>query len=206
MMSIIIGSRRCQEVEAMRIGREKVRENRERVVTAASELFRTHGFEGVAVPELMKAAGLTHGGFYNHFASKEALAREALESAWAAMAQERGRARDLPQLLRGYLSEAARNAPGKACPAAALAGDVRRQSPSVRATFAEGLDSMIDSIEAALGDDGRRAQAVGLVARMVGAVMLSRAVPDDHPLATELLEANLKAALEELPDGPVGRN
>ena len=186
----------------MRISREKVRENRERVVTAASGLFRTHGFEGVAVPELMKAAGLTHGGFYNHFASKEALAREALESAWAAMAEERGRARDLPQLLRAYLSKSARDAPGKACPAAALAGDVRRQPPSVRAAFADGLDGMIESVEAGLGGDDRRAQAVGLVARMVGAVMLSRAVPDDHPLASELLEVSLRTALEELPGGP----
>ncbi|WP_332768731.1 TetR/AcrR family transcriptional regulator [Phenylobacterium sp.] len=187
----------------MRISREKVRENRERVVTAAAELFRAQGFEGVAVPELMKAAGLTHGGFYNHFESKEALAREALESAWAAMAEERGRARDLPQLLRGYLSKAARNAPGKACPAAALAGDVRRQPASVRATFADGLDGMVESIETALGGVGHRTQAVGLVARMVGAIMLSRAVPDDHPLATELLEMTLKAALDELANEPV---
>lgn len=186
----------------MRISRDKVRENRERVVTAASEMFRAHGFEGVAVPELMKAAGLTHGGFYNHFASKEALAREALEGAWAAMAQERGRARDLPQLLRGYLSEAARNAPGQTCPAAALAGDVRRQPAPVRAAFAEGLDGMIDTIAAALGGERPREQAAALVARMVGAVMLSRAVPDDHPLAKTLLEASLKAALEEVKQAP----
>ncbi len=181
----------------MRISREKVRENRQSVVTAASEMFRAHGFDGVAVPELMKAAGLTHGGFYNHFPSKEALAREALEGAWATMAQQRGRTRDLTQLLRGYLSEAARNAPGQTCPAAALAGDVRRQPAAVRATFAEGLEDMVESI-AALGGRSRE-QAIALVAQMVGAVMLSRAVPDDHPLAKDLLEASLKAALDESP-------
>ncbi|MDQ8729265.1 TetR/AcrR family transcriptional regulator [Bradyrhizobium sp. LHD-71] len=184
----------------MRISREEALQNRERVLTAASELFRSRGFDGVAVGEVMEAAGLTHGGFYNHFSSKEDLVRRALDSAWADMARERSRARDLPQLLRAYLSEAARNAPGKACPAAALAGDVARQPPQVKEAFSAGLDGMIDAIAAGLDGDRKtaRAKAVGLVARMVGALMLSRAVPNDDPLASELLRTNLKACLSDV--------
>jgi TetR/AcrR family transcriptional repressor of nem operon len=182
----------------MRISKAQAKENRDRVVGAASELFRARGFDGVAVGDLMKAAGFTHGGFYNHFSSKEALAAEALQSAWDEMAAERERAGDLPNLLKRYLSRAARRAPGKSCPAAALAGDIGRQPAAVREVFAEGLDGMIASIEAALppGEDARD-RAVQLVTRMVGALMLSRAVPDDSPLADEILAAGLRGALRE---------
>ena len=72
----------------MRISKEQARENREKVVETASRLFRERGFEGVGVSDLMKTAGFTHGGFYNHFSTKDALATEALESAWSEMATE----------------------------------------------------------------------------------------------------------------------
>jgi TetR/AcrR family transcriptional repressor of nem operon len=185
----------------MRISKAQAEENRGKVVAAASELFRARGFDGVAVGDLMRAAGFTHGGFYNHFDSKEALAAEALAAAWGEMAKERERAGDLASLLPRYLSDAARKAPGRSCPAAALAGDVGRGPDTVKAAFAEGLEGMVASIEAGLTDADpvtRRARAVGLVARMVGALMLSRAVPDDSPLAAELLEANLAAARQEI--------
>ena len=187
----------------MRISRAQAEENRERVLAAASELFRARGFDGVSVADIMQAAGLTHGGFYNHFPSKEALAAEALGSAWASMSAQRARAADLRRLLAAYISEPARDAPGRSCPAAALAGDVRRQAEPVRAAFADGLEEMIGSVAAALPEQSNTARhrAVALVTRMVGAVMLSRAVPDDHPLADELLAANLKAALADLDRG-----
>lgn len=187
----------------MKISKAQAQENRERVVAAASELFRKRGFDDVPVGDLMKAAGFTHGGFYNHFASKQALAAEALESAWTQMAAERARADGVAGLLPRYLSRAARKAPGKSCPAAALAGDIGRQPAALKAVFAGGLEDMIASIEAGLGGEGpaRRARAVALVARMVGALMLSRAVPDDHPLADELLDANLRAAQADAADG-----
>jgi TetR/AcrR family transcriptional repressor of nem operon len=178
----------------MRISKAQAQANRERVVDTASALFRTKGFDGVAVSDLMRAAGFTHGGFYNHFASKEALAAEALAAAWDEMARERDRAADLSEMLSRYLSKAARRAPGKSCPAAALAGDVGRAAPPVKAAFADGLEGMIASIAAQLPGDDRRPRAVNLVARMVGALMLSRAVPDDSPLADELLQATLSGA------------
>jgi TetR/AcrR family transcriptional repressor of nem operon len=184
----------------MRISKAQAEENRSRVLAAASELFRARGFESVSVADVMGAAGLTHGGFYNHFDSKEALAAEAVAHAWAAMAVHRARSAHLSELLTSYLSPAARAAPGKACPAAALAGDIRRQPEGVRRAFIEGLEDMIAAFEAQLaGDpDTRRSRAVVLATRMIGALILSRAAPDGTVLAGELLSSNLAAALEEL--------
>lgn len=202
MLIIIIGQTRFVKSEIeMRISKAQALANRDKVVGAASALFRAQGFETVTVSEVMAAAGFTHGGFYNHFASKEALAAEALSSAWDDMAAERERAGALKTLLPLYLSRAARRAPGRGCPAAALGGDVGRAPGAVKAVFAEGLEGMIASIEAGLppADDGsNRGRAVNLVARMVGALMLSRAVPDDSPLAGELLESVLREALAEV--------
>lgn len=187
----------------MRISREQARENRERVVEAASELFRERGFDGVAVADLMRAAGFTHGGFYNHFPTKEALAAEALDRAFHDMAATRAKSADLPEMLSGYLSRAARRAPGKTCPAAALAGDVARQPAPVRAAFADGVEGMVESFAAQLGGADARPRAVALLATMVGGLMLARGVPDDHPLADELLQAALANCLDQVsPEGP----
>ena len=185
----------------MRISNAQVKRNRERVIGAASELFRAKGFDAVAVGDLMNTAGFTHGGFYNHFDSKEALAGAALQSAWSEMAKERTRAPDLPRLLTSYLSRAARKAPGKTCPAAALAGDVGRLPKAVKTVFAQGLEDMIRSIEERLPantDVPGRERAVNAVTRMVGALMLSRAVPDDAPLGDELLDSTLRGLLRDL--------
>ena len=182
----------------MKISKAQAEENRERILGAAGKLFRERGFEGVSVGDLTKAAGFTHGGFYNHFRSKDALAAEALGDAFRTMADHRERARDLPEMLTHYLSPAARGAPGKSCPAAALGGDVGRQSGEVKAVFADGLEQMIASVEARLpaGSD-RRTRALGIVTRMVGALMLARAVPDGG-LADELLQTNLGLAISEM--------
>ena len=182
----------------MRISREQARENRERVVETASALFRERGFDGVAVVDLMRAAGFTHGGFYNHFATKEALAAEALTRAFDDMAAVRSQAAGLPEMLTGYLSEAARRAPGTTCPAAALAGDAARQPAPVRAAFADGVEGMIDSFAAQIGGPDAREHAVVLLAKMVGGLMLARSVPDDHPLADELLRATLESCLADV--------
>lgn len=182
----------------MRISAAQAGRNRQKVLDTASEMFRQRGFDGVGVSDLMKAAGFTHGGFYNHFASKDALATEALAQAWAQMAAERARARDLKQLLSGYLSRAARDAPGSNCPAAALGCDVGRRSADTKAVFADGLEEMITSVEILLPAASvatSRTRALNVVNGMVGALMLSRAVPDDGPLADEILATALRAAL-----------
>lgn len=182
----------------MKISKAQAGENRERIVGAAATLFRERGFDGVSVGDLTKAAGFTHGGFYNHFKSKDALAAEAVDSAFKTMAGHRERARDLPEMLAHYLSPAARKAPGRSCPAAALGGDVGRQSDDLKTVFAAGVEQMIASVEERLPPDPRsRERAVDVVTRMVGALMLARAVPDGA-LADELLETNLRLAISDV--------
>ena len=112
----------------VRITEIQAQKNRQRVVAKASRLFREGGFDGISVNDLMKAAGFTHGGFYNHFESKDALAGEALDYAFRQMDGVRERIPTLDEFVTSYLSEEARNAPGSTCPAAALAGEVARQS------------------------------------------------------------------------------
>ena len=182
----------------MKISKAQAEENRERIVGAAATLFRERGFDGASVSDLTQAAGFTHGGFYNHFKSKDVLAAEAVDSAFKTMAERRERARDLPEMLSYYLSPAARIAPGKSCPAAALGGDVGRQSDDLKTVFASGVEQMIASVEERLPPGpGRRERALGVVTRMVGALMLARAVPDGA-LADELLNTNLSLAISDV--------
>jgi TetR/AcrR family transcriptional repressor of nem operon len=190
----------------MRISKEQAQHNHDRVVDAASVLFRERGLEGAGVAEVMKAAGLTHGGFYNHFESKEALTLEALDQAFRQMSEERARAPSLEMMLKGYLSEGARRNPGKACPAAGLAGDVSRQPEAVKARFAGGVEEILASLaqrltdEAGVADSAARTRAVDLLTQMVGAVVLARALPDSTPLGGEILQTTLAACLDEIGD------
>ena len=172
----------------MRISKAQAEANRAKVVDTAARLFRERGFDGVAVGELMNAAGFTHGGFYNHFPSKDALAAEALANAFVEMDAQREKVASLADLVEAYLSDAARDAPGRTCPAAALGGDTARQSDEVKAVFAAGLERIIASLSARLPDSPeRRAQAIGLFSRMAGAMILARALPGDSDLAQEIL-------------------
>ena len=188
----------------MRISKEQAQANHDRVVDAASVLIRERGIEGAGVAEVMKAAGLTHGGFYNHFSSKEALTVEALGQGFREMSVERGKAPSLAILLKGYLSEAARRNPGKACPAAGLAGDVARQPDAVKAEFADGLDEIVGSLALRLAEERgleaaeARSRAVALFTRMVGATVLARATPESDPRGSEILSLALRACLDEI--------
>ncbi len=181
----------------MKISKAQAEENRRRVLAEASRLFRERGFDGVAVGDLMKSAGFTHGGFYNHFTSKADVERAALRTALDEIAAVRARARDLEDLLTGYLSEAARNAPGKACPIAALAGDAARADEAVKVVFAKGLEEMITAVSDRLPENlSRRSDAIDLVTRMVGALILSRATPAKTSLSSEILATALRSGLE----------
>ena len=185
----------------MKISAEDAKANRDWIVAKASELFRARGFDGVAIGDVMKKAGFTHGGFYNHFSSKDDLAVAAVRHAFEQMAAVRAQTPDLEDLLALYLSEAARRAPTKSCPAAALLGDVARAPKKVKTEFGVGLEEMVTSISEGFADcrssASRRARAINLIAKMVGALALSRALPDSDPLAQEVLDATLSGALED---------
>jgi TetR/AcrR family transcriptional regulator, transcriptional repressor for nem operon len=181
----------------MKVSRGKAAENRERILDAASGLFRAKGFGGIGVAEIMKAAELTHGGFYGHFASKEALVAEASQRSMARAAENWQRivtaVPDKPYaaLLDHYLAPSHRDEPGKGCAFAALGTDTARAGGEVRKTYAEGLQSLLDILTNALpgfSKPARRRKAVAAMATLVGAITLARAV-DDPGLSDEILEA-----------------
>lgn len=176
----------------MKITKAQSQENRARVVETASALFRERGFDGVSVADLMDAAGLTHGGFYKHFGSKADLMAEAAAHGLAAKMREYA-GEDMAGFVSRYVSREHRDGRGDGCTMAALCGDAARQSPEVQAAFEAGIAGMLAAVERgamAAGADQRaaRAQAISLFAQMLGALVLSRACPDDSPLADEILD------------------
>ena len=172
----------------MRITKEKRQENHDRIVAIASEMFRERGFDGVGVADLMEKAGMTHGGFYNHFASKEALIAEATKSGFA-QTSDRYAGAGVGAVIDAYISRKHRDARGQGCPAAALSGEAARLPQDTRAVFGDGIAGLFAALEAGLaGQPDARAQAIGLLAQAVGAVVLSRACPDGSALADEILD------------------
>ena len=178
----------------MRVTKQRVAENRERVVTEAARLFREKGFDGVAVAELMAAAGLTHGGFYNHFGSKEDVEAAALGHVFAraigrvADIAERGDAAAFAAYCERYVSAEARDAMAATCPMVAFASDVSRQGEGVRSAYAEGLAVYLEAFTKASGAD--RAEALRKFSMLVGALTLARSVAGtDAKLSEEILAA-----------------
>lgn len=187
-----------------RVSQEQAKLNRQRVVEVAAALFRERGLHGVGVADIMASAGLTHGGFYGQFASKDALAVEAFDSA---LGEDRRGALDM--LIANYLSVGHVQSPGLGCPLAALANDVAREptgSP-LRARFTHGVRHLVGLLSE-LSPQGvkerRRQRALAKLSTLVGAVVLARAV-DDPSLADELLQA-ARIAAGERGDAPATDN
>jgi TetR/AcrR family transcriptional repressor of nem operon len=179
-------------VEEMKVTKAQAQANRARVVETASTLFRERGYDGVGVADLMAAAGFTHGGFYKHFRSKADLMAESAACGMAQAAALSAGA-DMSHFVRLYVSRKHRDSRATGCTMAALGADAARQPEEVRATFAAGIESML----AALSNEGTpldsadaglaRAKSLDILAHAVGAIVLSRACPDDSPLADEIL-------------------
>ena len=181
----------------MRVSREKAAEHRERIIDAAGALFRAKGFGGIGVADIMKAADLTHGGFYGHFASKDDLVAQASQRTMARAAANWTRlveaAPDDPYaaLLEHYLSPKHRDDPGKGCAFAALGNDAARSGKTVRKAFAEGLAPLIDILAQSIpgkSNTARRRKAIAAMATLVGALTLARAV-EGTALSDEMLQA-----------------
>jgi TetR/AcrR family transcriptional repressor of nem operon len=181
----------------MRITKQRAAENRARVVDEAARLFREKGFDGVGVAELMAAAGMTHGGFYNHFGSKDDVEAAACAAVFetslarlgaVALAEPAARAEDFAAYCARYVSAKSRDASAAGCPMVAFAGDVSRQSEPVRAAYAEGLAAYLDAFVKA--SDLPRPEAIQAFASLVGALTLARSVAASNPaLSDEILAA-----------------
>jgi TetR/AcrR family transcriptional repressor of nem operon len=181
----------------VKVSREQAVENRKKVVDTASRLFREKGFDGIGVADLMKAAGLTHGGFYGQFSSKEDLAAQASARAlaeagetWERWSAESGRD-PLGALADAYLSPRHRENRGGGCAFAALGGEAPRWGRAVQRPFTEGLQACIARLERfrpGRSGKARRHEAIATMASLVGGLVLARAV-DDPKLSAEILQA-----------------
>ena len=175
----------------------------ERIVVAAARAIRRSGDDGASVAEIMKDAGLTHGGFYAHFPSREAMLAEAADRAGAEAIAASARiavsappSQALPCLLQAYLSKAHVQNAETGCPVAALGSEMPRQAPEVRRASTRRIKEMIDLVARQSpdwGQPGAHERALATVATMVGALLLARAVDDP-----KLSEALCKSALEHL--------
>jgi len=183
----------------MKVTREQAVRNRERIVETAAQRFRERGFEGIGVADLMKEAGLTHGGFYGHFSSKEDLIAEASDRALMGSlalftkVAEQAPADPLPAIASAYLTSRHRDKPGEGCLLAALGSDVARQGPTVRRAVTDHLCAAVDLLAKLVpgkSKTARRQKAISTYATLVGSMVLARAV-DDRALSQEILDAGL---------------
>jgi TetR/AcrR family transcriptional regulator, transcriptional repressor for nem operon len=181
----------------MRVSRAQAAENRERILEVATKLFRERGIDGIGVADLMKSAGLTHGGFYGHFKSKEDLVAQACGRAVAKMRDNWikivSQAPDDPleALTNHYLSSRHRDNAGRGCAMAALGSEFGRQGPDVRHAVTEELRPFIEYLSTIVQGNSvglRRERALALFASLVGAMVIARAV-DDPILSNEVLQS-----------------
>ncbi|WP_328755988.1 TetR/AcrR family transcriptional regulator [Streptomyces sp. NBC_00271] len=200
-----------------RITKEDKARNRQNILEAAGRMFRSQGIDAVGIAELMKEAGLTHGGFYNHFASKNDLAVEVCGASFAASLGGLARTIEdgpgqggspLERVVAGYLSTAHRDAPDGGCPSASLVTDAGRHSEAVQSAYAEGVEGYLTGFAAEflreaeekgheLDPAEARHRAIRLLSEMVGALMLARAVRHVEPeLSDEILQTGRSHALD----------
>jgi TetR/AcrR family transcriptional regulator, transcriptional repressor for nem operon len=187
----------------VRTSREEKAKTHERIVEVASKRIREQGLDGPAVAEIMQAAGLTHGGFYKHFQSRDDLIAEATQSALAAADRHLHKLTDdaedpLAAFVDWYLSVEHRDQPAAGCALPPLGDDVRRSDDRVRSAYREQVERYVEHVERFLGDgEGARQRAILAVSTLVGAVVLSRAV-DDEAFSDEILSA-VHDGISELP-------
>lgn len=188
----------------MRYSEGHKEETRTKVLKAASQAIRLRGPEGISVAEIMKEAGLTHGGFYAHFPSKDALVVAAVEAAFEDSRKRFIRAGEglspaehLSRFVDFYVSQVHRDRPERGCPVTTLSTDLPRQGGAARAAYDAGVKRLILRIAGHLtvGDpEDREALAGSMLAEMAGAVLLARAVAD--PILSDRLLADCRRSVK----------
>lgn len=200
MIDVIISQARDFSASVMRITKKQSDDNKARVIASAARLFREKGFAGVGVADVMRNAGMTHGGFYNHFESKDELEAEACGkalagsivkiSAIAVLTDERERETAMAAYMRRYVSQKARDAAAPSCPMVAFSGEMPRQAAQVREAYALGLREYLAAFTQAGAGKAARQEALARFAALAGALILARSVARaDRKLSDEILEA-----------------
>jgi TetR/AcrR family transcriptional repressor of nem operon len=189
----------------MRYSREHKLETHARIVRKASVRLREKGAHGVGVADLMKEAGLTHGGFYAHFDSREALVIEAFAHAmerstdrWRKLAEQTAPDKRLATIVDSYLTPVHRDDPGHGCAIPTLGAEIARESPRTRKAFAAKLEQMIDMLAEQIPDVARKAarkQAKAVHPTMMGTLVLAR-VAGNGEFSDEILGAGRDAVLD----------
>jgi TetR/AcrR family transcriptional repressor of nem operon len=192
----------------MRYSKEHKLETHARIVKKASVRLREKGAHGIGVADLMKDAGLTHGGFYAHFDSREALVIEAFAHAmdrsterWRQLAGQVSVQERLTTIVDAYLSPQHRDNPGSGCAVPALGAEIARESPKTRKAFAAKLEQMVGMIAEQIPDAtpaAARRQAMAALATMMGSLVLAR-VAGTGEFSDELLDAGRAAVLDRAP-------
>jgi len=190
----------------MRYSKEHKQETHDRIVRKASVRLREKGAHGIGVADLMKEAGLTHGGFYAHFDSRDALVIEAFAYAmdrsiarWRKLAEETSTDKRFAAIVESYLTPLHRDDPGRGCAITSLGAEIARESPKTRKAFAAKIDEMVEMITDQMPDVPRktaRKQAIGAIATMMGTLVLSR-VAGAGEFSDEVLAAGREAALSQ---------
>jgi TetR/AcrR family transcriptional repressor of nem operon len=188
----------------MRYSKEHKQETHARIVRKASVRLREKGAHGIGVADLMKEAGLTHGGFYAHFDSREALVIEAFGYAmdrsmehWRKAAEHIAPEKRLATIVDSYLTTVHRDDPGHGCAVPTLGPEIAREGPKARRAFAAKLEQMIDMIADQITDvprKGARKQAASTLATMMGTLVLSR-IAGNSEFSDDILAAGREAAL-----------
>src|SRR6516164_11737734 len=181
---------KCRGGTSMRKSRDEAAQTRRRIVEAASREFRKNGIVATGLNDLMKAAGLTHGGFYKHFESKDQLVAEACAAAvdaaiagWGMEAQP-----TINAAVVAYLSTRHRDDPASGCPLAAIGSELSRMDNKTREAATEGFKRLVAVLAGKSKTQDARRRARAAVATMIGAVTMSRVVTDPR-LSAEILRA-----------------
>ena len=199
----------------MRYSREHKLETHARIVKKASVRLREKGAHGIGVADLMKEAGLTHGGFYAHFDSREALVIEAFTHAmdrsterWRRLAEQTPPEKRLAMIVNTYLTPLHRDDPGHGCAVPTLGAEIARESPKTRKVFAGRLEQMIDTLAAQLPGVPRKAarkQAISAIATMMGTLVLAR-VAGSGEFSDEILAVGRDAVLDRAKSAKVKKS
>src|SRR6266436_6237766 len=198
----------------MRYSKEHKLETHARIVKKASVRLREKGAHGIGVADLMKEAGLTHGGFYAHFDSREALVMEAFGYAmdrgterWRKIAEQTPPDKRLAKIVESYLTPVHRDDPGHGCAVPTLGAEIARESPKTRRAFAAKLEQMIDMIAEQIPDVPRKAarkKAMATLATMIGTLVVSR-IAGSGEFSDEILAAGRDVVLARGATKPAGK-